>query len=107
MARRAYAKNRSIVLDGMVLEPCFYCRQPLKRDEITIDHVIPRAAGGTDRPWNLRPCCQRCNGCKGKLSAREFVTGIGKKLVADCKRTLKAIEDIERRFARLQRRPGA
>ncbi len=26
-----------------------------------VDHVVPRAQGGTDHPSNLRACCMRCN----------------------------------------------
>jgi 5-methylcytosine-specific restriction protein A len=27
----------------------------------TVDHVIPRAAGGTDDDWNLRALCMPCH----------------------------------------------
>jgi 5-methylcytosine-specific restriction endonuclease McrA len=36
---------------------CHYCGQPAN----TVDHVIPRAEGGTHTPSNLVACCQACN----------------------------------------------
>lgn len=32
----------------------------------TLDHIIPRALGGTDDDWNLQACCFKCNYEKGK-----------------------------------------
>lgn len=31
----------------------------------SLDHVIPRSAGGSDDPENLRTCCRSCNSRKG------------------------------------------
>ena len=43
---------------------CVYCQRPYD----DIDHVIPRAAGGTNDAWNLRPSCSECNrGLGGKF----------------------------------------
>jgi len=45
---------------------CYYCRNPLKPWEtFSIDHVIPKAKGGTDELDNLVPSCRRCNSRKG------------------------------------------
>jgi 5-methylcytosine-specific restriction endonuclease McrA len=30
--------------------------------DLTVDHIIPLAQGGTDDPSNLRTLCRRCNG---------------------------------------------
>lgn len=32
----------------------------------TLDHIVPRVAGGTDDEWNLQACCFKCNYEKGK-----------------------------------------
>lgn len=32
----------------------------------TLDHILPRAEGGTDHDWNLQACCFKCNYEKGK-----------------------------------------
>lgn len=37
---------------------------PLSRCR-TIDHILPRADGGTDDDWNLQACCYKCNCKKG------------------------------------------
>lgn len=44
---------------------CRYCRST--ENELTIDHVVPIALGGTDDPSNLVACCRDCN--SGKSSA--------------------------------------
>jgi 5-methylcytosine-specific restriction endonuclease McrA len=36
---------------------CHYCGQAAN----TVDHVIPKAKGGTDDPSNLVAACARCN----------------------------------------------
>lgn len=51
---------------------CFYCRRPLKRHEVTVDHWIPQAAGGTSGRRNLRPACTDCNGAKADLLPQFF-----------------------------------
>lgn len=33
--------------------------------ELTVDHFVPRAHGGTDHPENLVYCCHACNKFKG------------------------------------------
>lgn len=33
--------------------------------DLTVDHLIPLAAGGTSDASNLRVLCRRCNGMKG------------------------------------------
>lgn len=38
-------------------EPCAYCNLPAT----TIDHIIPRSAGGTDSAYNYTPACVACN----------------------------------------------
>lgn len=32
--------------------------------DLTVDHVIPKSAGGTDRPDNLQVLCRSCNSRK-------------------------------------------
>lgn len=43
---------------------CFYCSIPLNIDTCTVDHYIPRAAGGSNHIDNLRPACFPCNNDK-------------------------------------------
>ena len=53
---------------------CSYCGA--KATEI--DHVIPRANGGTNSTYNLTPACRSCNELKGKLSLKDFGKIVGK-----------------------------
>lgn len=40
---------------------CHYCGTKLSWQEKTIDHVIPRSKGGSNRTWNLVISCRPCN----------------------------------------------
>jgi len=52
---------------------CIHCRRKLAiavdRDErhptATVEHIVPRAHGGTDALENVAVACRRCNGAKG------------------------------------------
>ena len=39
---------------------CHYCGE----EAGTVDHVVPRAEGGTDEPWNLVAACTTCNSAR-------------------------------------------
>lgn len=54
---------------------CAYCGE--KPDKLQIDHIIPRAGGGTDDPSNLMPACFSCNNYKMSMSLEQFRTEIG------------------------------
>lgn len=55
---------------------CAYCSEPFGNyaDEAnpTLDHVIPKARGGTDVASNLVAACARCNHAKGDMDADAF-----------------------------------
>ena len=53
---------------------CSYCGA--KATEI--DHIVPRAQGGTNSTFNLTPTCKSCNKLKGKLSLKDFGKLVGK-----------------------------
>lgn len=40
---------------------CYYCKDQFPPHEITMDHQIPIARGGTSTKGNLVPCCRSCN----------------------------------------------
>lgn len=46
---------------------CRYCGKSAPEVVITVDHVIPKALGGSDEPSNLCAACRDCNG--GKTSS--------------------------------------
>jgi len=69
---RAWRKTRDGILqrDGWL---CHYCAGPAT----TVDHVIPRAKGGTNDEDNLVAACARCNSSKGDriMPRRRFFEG--------------------------------
>lgn len=54
---------------------CVYCGRNAKDVEIQIDHVRPRARGGSNRVSNLVLACWRCNQSKGARPVEEFLSG--------------------------------
>lgn len=49
---------------------CHWCRAPLTLETATLEHIIPRARGGSDYPDNLTLACLECNfqrGCDMKV----------------------------------------
>lgn len=52
---------------------CRYCGAAAPDVPLTVDHVIPRALGGSDDPSNLVTACQPCNAGKGSTSPDEHV----------------------------------
>lgn len=52
---------------------CKYCLCKLTYKNVTRDHVVSRAAGGSDHRENIVAACARCNGLKGKMPAKQFV----------------------------------
>ena len=64
-----YWKNRRLEVlqrDGYI---CTYCGQ----DATSVDHVIPRSAGGDHSLANLVACCLKCNGKKGNMQQHSFL----------------------------------
>jgi 5-methylcytosine-specific restriction endonuclease McrA len=57
-------RRRRVVLlrDG---EFCVWCGA---REDLTLDHIVPWARGGTNRIENLQPLCAGCNQLKGDTS---------------------------------------
>jgi hypothetical protein len=55
---------------------CAYCDRPLKRSEVSVDHLLPRSRGGDDSPANLVVCCRQCNDAKGNKTVEEWIDGI-------------------------------
>ncbi len=53
---------------------CMYCETALQLDgPWHIEHQLPRALGGDDRPLNVVAACVACNGRKSDRTALEFV----------------------------------
>lgn len=57
-----------------IIVPCYWCRTWLRRQDATLDHVIPRAEGGPrHRADNLVPACRDCNGDRGREWERSAI----------------------------------
>lgn len=53
---------------------CVYCGS---KEALTIDHVVPKSAGGKDSWDNLVTACQKCNAKKGSLSLEQAGMELG------------------------------
>jgi 5-methylcytosine-specific restriction endonuclease McrA len=40
---------------------CHYCGNKFPAKELTMDHIVPIARGGTSTPGNIVPACKPCN----------------------------------------------
>ena len=55
---------------------CCYCREPIKHDDATAEHVRARRNGGTTNRENIRAACEACNLTKGSRSEAAFIRAI-------------------------------
>jgi 5-methylcytosine-specific restriction endonuclease McrA len=55
---------RMILKHGPV---CKYCNKRCDIDDLTVDHLWPKALGGKSKPENMVLSCKRCNVLKGGL----------------------------------------
>ncbi len=52
---------------------CHYCSMIFKREELTLDHVVPLSRGGTSTKGNVVPACKECNTKKKALTPFEMI----------------------------------
>jgi 5-methylcytosine-specific restriction endonuclease McrA len=70
--RKTYKKHKLSSRDGGAV--CRYCGQRQKLRCLTIDHVVPRARGGTNALTNLALACAACNHDKADRLVDDFLT---------------------------------
>jgi 5-methylcytosine-specific restriction endonuclease McrA len=58
---------------------CRYCKRPMLYSMSTVDHVVARAAGGTNDSGNLTLACRRCNTMKGTMTVTEWLAFLDEK----------------------------
>jgi 5-methylcytosine-specific restriction endonuclease McrA len=63
VSKLARVRDKLAIRDGW---SCCWCGRDLRRDDTgehrpTIEHLIPKSKGGSDRTFNLRLACQACN----------------------------------------------
>lgn len=62
--RQTPARIRRVVLEELILDPRF--KKEYHDLKATVEHLTPRAAGGTNDRWNLALACARCNEKRGR-----------------------------------------
>lgn len=56
---------------------CHYCEKHFKPNQLTMDHLVPLARGGSSTYGNIVPCCKECNQNKKlKTPAEELLEQI-------------------------------
>ncbi len=60
---RKILKHRNHIPDGCVI--CPLCGNVVPWDELTVDHIVPKSLGGSDKIENLQFAHRDCNGRKG------------------------------------------
>lgn len=68
--KKRRAKEALIGISGCI---CWYCEREKAEEELTIDHIIPIAAGGNDAWTNLALACSSCNRKKGRRLSAEYL----------------------------------
>lgn len=54
----------------IIKKRCRYCKS---KENLTIDHKIPKALGGSDEKKNLQCLCLRCNTIKSSMSHKQVM----------------------------------
>lgn len=52
---------------------CAYCKRSMKRENATLDHIIPLARCGLHDLSNVCAACELCNSLKSDLEVSEFL----------------------------------
>lgn len=55
---------------------CHYCGEKFLPKELTMDHVVPMARGGSTTPGNVVAACAPCNKKKGVETPVDLLLGI-------------------------------
>ncbi len=50
---------------------CFFCEQPLPKNEASVEHLWAKANGGTKTDENCVACCKAVNALFGRMSLKE------------------------------------
>lgn len=67
---------------------CQYCGEKVSVENITLDHLIPRHAGGSNKKENLRTACLMCNSIKSGKSYEEAAIHLLKNIQERRKRNI-------------------
>jgi len=67
--KNVHLNRKNIILRDK--HTCQYCGKEYKSEDLTVDHVVPRAIGGPTAWDNVVACCKRCNNRKADRPPRE------------------------------------
>lgn len=72
-------RHRHVVLrmDNFTCQICGTYYGPDRKNELTIDHIIPRSKSGSGKIWNKQTACPHCNSQKGNEIQFDFNERIG------------------------------
>lgn len=73
----AFTRRNVFLRDGY---RCQYCSNRYRTQDLSLDHVVPRCAGGKLEWENAVTCCRKCNSRKGSTLPTEL-RAIGMKLL--------------------------
>ncbi len=76
---------------------CFYCLRQIPSRAHCLDHVAPRAYGGSNSYRNLVSCCLDCNSRKRDIPAADFLRRLfreGRLSAKDLRARLRAVQDL-------------
>lgn len=97
-------KRQAIYADDS--RTCQYCGHivPVDSDEfLTLDHVVPRELGGSNKATNLVTACLSCNSSKRALPVAKFIAYLEAKGV-DASDIARNVSNSRRRHAKFERR---
>lgn len=78
----AFTRRNVYLRDGY---QCQYCGNIFKTMDLSLDHVVPRCAGGKLTWENTVTCCRKCNGRKGSTLPSDLSQVKGMRLIREPK----------------------
>lgn len=72
---------------------CLYCGAVIRTDTSELDHIVPRAGGGSSRRENLAAVCRYCNAKKNRKLFYEWAGPVKMQETIDRVRQLEAFKD--------------
>lgn len=56
---------------------CYICQEKIPESEpVTLDHIMPKSAGGKDEDGNAGCACKRCNDNKSNMDLKDYIEQI-------------------------------
>lgn len=86
---------KQFYIDGFII--CGICHEKIERvKDLTIDHIIPKSKGGSNKKYNVQPAHYKCNHRKGsEMPAMEVVEKIIAKQLSGRPRPKKPVNKIK------------